>query len=992
VKRIWSEDELHEHWSLSTEEQALLTRKTSRGQLGFALLLKAFALETRFPRDRDDFPPAVIEYLALQLGTPPETLDTYDWHGHTGRTHRQAIREWLGFRTPTADDAVQLVAWLRQDILPTDPTEAHVVDVALTWYCEQGIEPPASAFLRRLLRSTLRTHETEFCAQFAAQLPPTLPQALDVLLEPAVPPQQAETSIESPGEDPIPFNSLRADPGRVGVASVLKEIRKLRTLTALELPASLFAPIPPKVLATYALRAATEPPSDLRRRPAATRLTLLAAFCWQRRQGIIDGLVDLLLQVVHRITVRAEKKVVKELLRDVQHVHGKTTLLYKLAEAAVTQPDGTVRDVVFPAVGEATLHRLVQESRTQGPAYRYHVHSIVRRSYSHHYRQMMPHLLEAMTFRSNNALHRPVIEALTWLQTHRDSPQQYVSPDEVPLTGIVRSGLWERVVAQDRAGRPRINRINYEICVLQALREGVRCKEIWVEGADRYRNPDDDVPQDFAVHRVRYYQTLNQPLDGQTFVTGVQQTMASWLARLNAALPTNPSVTLRPQGKNRIRLTPLVPLPAPQHLERLKVEVLRRWPMTSLLDVLKETDLRVGFTHTFRSLASREILDRTTLQQRLLLCLYGLGTNAGLKRMLAGDTTLTYRELLYVRRRFIHQTALRAAIAQVVNATLAVRRPDIWGEGTTACASDAKKFGAWDQNLMTEWHIRYGGRGVMIYWHVEKKAACIYSQLKRCSSSEVAAMIEGVLRHCTTLEIEQQYVDSHGQSEVAFAFCYLLGFDLLPRLKALAAQKLARPYSGPLDTYPHLQPILTRPITWELIQQQYDEMIKYTTALRLGTADPEAILRRFTRDNVQHPTYRALAELGRAIKTIFLCRYLHEEDLRREIHDGLNVVETWNSVNSFIFYGKSGEIATNRLDDQEIAVLSLHLLQACLVYINTLMLQQVLTDPQWLDKMTGEDYRALSPLLHQHVTPYGLFALDMSKRIPIEQMVPIGLA
>ncbi len=46
---------------------------------------------------------------------------------------------------------------------------------------------------------------------------------------------------------------------------------------------------------------------------------------------------------------------------------------------------------------------------------------------------------------------------------------------------------------------------------------------------------------------------------------------------------------------------------------------------------------------------------------------------------------------------------------------------------------------------MTEWHIRYGGRGVMIYWHVEKNSVCIHSQLKRCSSSEVAAMIEGVI-------------------------------------------------------------------------------------------------------------------------------------------------------------------------------------------------------------------------------------------------------
>src|SRR2546427_1067959 len=111
-------------------------------------------------------------------------------------------------------------------------------------------------------------------------------------------------------------------------------------------------------------------------------------------------------------------------------------------------------------------------------------------------------------------------------------------------------------------------------------------------------------------------------------------------------------------------------------------------------------------------------------------------------------------------------------------------------------------------------------------------------------------MIEGVLRHCTEMEIEKHYVDSHGQSEVAFALCHLLGFDLMPRLKAIAAQKLARPSAGAPDAYPHLQPIFTTPINWGLIRQQYDEMITYATALRLGTAEPEAILRRFTRSKV----------------------------------------------------------------------------------------------------------------------------------------------
>ena len=163
------------------------------------------------------------------------------------------------------------------------------------------------------------------------------------------------------------------------------------------------------------------------------------------------------------------------------------------------------------------------------------------------------------------------------------------------------------------------------------------------------------------------------------------------------------------------------------------------------------------------------------------------------------------------------------------------------------------------------------------------------------------------------------------------------------------------------------------------MEQQYDEMVKATVALTRGTATAEAILKRYNSYNVTHPTYKALAEVGKAEKSIFLCDYLRSRETQQEVHEGLNVVETWNATNDFLCYGRQGELATTSREQQEIVTLSLQLLQNCLMLINTRLLERTIEREGLWERLSPEDLRALTPLFHGHINPYGQFALDLTR-------------
>lgn len=226
---------------------------------------------------------------------------------------------------------------------------------------------------------------------------------------------------------------------------------------------------------------------------------------------------------------------------------------------------------------------------------------------------------------------------------------------------------------------------------------------------------------------------------------------------------------------------------------------------------------------------------------------------------------------------------------------------------------------------------------------MERGSVVVHCQTLKASASEVAAMVEGAIRHGTTMRLEGNYVDSHGQSEIGFGITRLLNIELLPRIKQINHVRLYRPVAGDADRFPNLRAAMTRPIRWDVIENNYDQVIKYATAIRTGSASTEAILSRFTRA-ASHPAYQAILEIGRAQRTRFVARYLRDRDLQCEIEEGLNVVEAWNRANAVIYYGKGGEISTNNREEVEMAAVCLRILQASIVTSGTTARG---TSPRW---------------------------------------------
>src|SRR3990167_8074348 len=969
-------------YNLSDDEITLAkTKNTDKNRLGFAVLLKYFQLESRYPKHIKFIDQLMLNTISNQLNISPSMINQFDWEGRSTKRFRQEVRELLGYRKVTGNDIDNFKEWLFRNVFPNAIKRPQRIEHAYTYFRNNKIEPFTSRELDRHISSSHHEFEQQLFYSIYRKLDEKTKFLMDELLF-----DDTESDDDEVNDDSeIKFKHLKIDIPGAKLKNVFRAIQKIDCLKQLHFPLDVLSSLSEKLIKKYYHRIMAERPSGMREHKSHIRYATFSIFCYFRSQLLIDSLADLFMKLAHQLQTKSESFVDKKILSEVKCVDGKFDILYKLSVSASENPTGVIQEIIYPQVEQETLKNLAKELYFKGKWYQTQVHMKMHSLYSHASRKMLLALLDSFTLKTNLNASIPLINGIQIIRTYCDFQHEFYPDDaNIPIKNVVPNEWVDLVVVNSENGNRKINRVNYELSVFQEIKKQLNCKMIWIEGAYRYRNPDHDLPKDFDEKREHYYGLLGLPLSVKEFIAPRKKALHDNLTLLNESISYNEKVEIiSKDGSGHIKISPYDPQAEPVNIKKLHHAIKQEYGIINLIDILKECDLQMEFTNIVQTVASRENIPREILQFRILLCLYAIGTNTGLKCLSSANESVSYDDLKYVKRRFITVENVRLILIEIINKILEIRDPRIWGEATTSVACDSKKISVWDQNLMVEWHARYKGRGVMVYWHVDENALCIYYQLKTCSSSEVGAMLKGILQHCTNMEMNQVYCDTHGQSTLAFGVSELLDFDLLPRLKNMYAQKLYYPSSSQRNDYKNLDLILKEHIIWKLIEENYDEAVKHIIALKTGTMEPDVFVKRFSKDNYQHPAYKAIIEIGKVSKTNFICQCLMSEDLRIEIHEAQNVVERLNSVMGFIFYGKLGEISTNIKEYQELGIVCLHLLQACMAYINTLIFQKVLSRPEWQNILTPEDKRALNVLFHSHINPYGLFPLDLSKRLGI---------
>jgi TnpA family transposase len=315
----------------------------------------------------------------------------------------------------------------------------------------------------------------------------------------------------------------------------------------------------------------------------------------------------------------------------------------------------------------------------------------------------------------------------------------------------------------------------------------------------------------------------------------------------------------------------------------------------------------------------------------------------------------------------------------------------MWGTGKVV-AADGSQIDTWENNLLAETSIRYGGYGGIAYRHVSDTYIALFSRFIPCGVWEAVYIIDGLLNNESDVQPDTIHADTQGQSLPVFGLATLLGFDLLPRIRNWRDLVFYRPEPG--VRYKHIDSLFNaEAVDWGLIETHWPDLMRTVISIREGVLSSETLLRRLGNHSRKNRLYQAFRELGRAIRTIVLLRYLSEPELREGITAVTNKVEAFHGFSQWLMFG-GALIGHNDPDYHEKIVKFNELIANCVIYQTTLDITTVANQLAAAGhSVDPEDLATISPYLTEHIRRFGEWVLDTTPPDPVATTrLHVGLA
>ena len=231
---------------------------------------------------------------------------------------------------------------------------------------------------------------------------------------------------------------------------------------------------------------------------------------------MLDLLADTFIKLVHRMRTKAKKYVDNNIIKEIKRVEGKLDILERLAIASVHNPKNTIEEKIYPEVSKEKLLEVIDDLKRRGKWYQQQIQEKIHSHYVHGSRKVLLAILKVLPLKEDHEDYKPILEAVNFINKYWDESDLAYYMNIPPLTGVIPQN-WYKMVVTVNKGQLRINKYNYELAVLEKLKEFLRFKAIWINRSYRYRNPNDDLPKDFNENQESYYNLLNLPLDCKKF-------------------------------------------------------------------------------------------------------------------------------------------------------------------------------------------------------------------------------------------------------------------------------------------------------------------------------------------------------------------------------------------------------------------------------------------------------------------------------------------